>query len=457
MSVRKSKSYNLFETLEPRQMLHASPLAIHPVSVNGGTQLRISSGKRAEYIVVAPISGGYRVSNNSWTTTVNGTFSSILVSSGKGNDVIVIDPSVTIPAYLYGGTGNDTLTGGAGDDKLYGQAGTDALNGGAGDDILVNLGDSRYDSATGGDGFDAFWTDAASTDTILDASADETAGGAVHRIANFTGFTKMRRGVPRAARIGVDLNGGDLADPALDDSSARYRNFAANPLFASTGPTADDIGQGYVGDCWYLATLASIAKTNPNAIRQAVVELGDGTYAVQFATASGAKAFVRVDADLPTASWGGMLYADLGAQKSLWVAIMEKAYACYRDGGLASYADLDGGWMDEAFGDLGYASNAIWDVSNGDDLLQRISDELSAGKAVTIAINTPKNGAPVVGSHAYTVVSVDTDGQGNRTLVLRNPWGVDGAGYDGHDDGYVRLTALQAFTSFWGVISSNVG
>ena len=457
MSVRKSKSVNLFEALEARQMLHASPLAIQPVSFNGGTQLLINGGKRSDYIVVAPITGGYRVSNNSWSMTVNGTFNSIRVNSGKGNDVIAIDPSVTIPAYLFGGTGDDSLTGGAGNDKLYGQAGADALNGGAGDDILINLGDSRYDSATGGDGFDAFWTDAASTDTITDASADELAGGAVHRISNFTGFATMRRGIPRAARIGVDLNGGNLADPALSDASARYRNFAANPLFSTAGPTADDIGQGYVGDCWYVATLAAIARTNPNAIRQAVVELGDGTYAVQFATPDGSKAFVRVDADLPTASWGGMYYADLGAQNSLWVAIMEKAYACFRDGGVASYSDLDGGWMDEAFSDLGYDSNSIWDVSNGDDLLQRISDELSAGKAVTMAINTARNGAPVIGSHAYTVVSVDTDSQGTKTLVLRNPWGIDGIGSDGHDDGYVRLTALQAFTSFWGVISSNVG
>jgi hypothetical protein len=136
---------------------------------------------------------------------------------------------------------------------------------------------------------------------------------------------------------------------------------------------------------------------------------------------------------------------------------MEKAYATFRDGGPASYADLDGGWMDEAFGDLGFESNAVWDAGNGDDLLGQIAQELAAGKAVTMAINTPKNGAPVIGSHAYTVVSVDTDSQGHRTVVLRNPWGIDGAGNDGVNDGYVRLTALQAFTSFWGVISANVG
>jgi hypothetical protein len=53
-------------------------------------------------------------------------------------------------------------------------------------------------------------------------------------------------------------------------------------------------------------------------------------------------------------------------------------------------------------------------------------------------------------------VSVDTDAEGHKTLVLRNPWGIDGAGNDGKDDGYVRLTPAQALGSFWAVISAVV-
>jgi hypothetical protein len=456
MSPRKNPSRSLLEALEARQLLAASPLIVTTAWVNGGNQLQITGSKRADYIQVAPTAGGFTVSNGAWNTTVAGVFASIVVHGGKGNDVVIIDPSITTPVSLFGGLGDDTLTGGAGDDNLYGQGGTDNLIGGAGNDVLVNIGDSRGDIATGGEGLDSFWTGTGKSEQITDASADEIAGGAVHRVASFRGFSTMRRGAPRANRISLDLNGGDLADPAVDDGAV-YANFASDPLFASTGPSGDDVDQGYVGDCWFLASLAATARTNPNAIRQAVVELGDGTYAVQFANADGSMAFVRVDADLPTASWGGMQYAGLGEQNSLWVAIMEKAYATFRDGGPASYADLDGGWMDEAFGDLGFESNAVWDAGNGDDLLGQIAQELAAGKAVTMAINTPKNGAPVIGSHAYTVVSVDTDSQGHRTVVLRNPWGIDGAGNDGVNDGYVRLTALQAFTSFWGVISANVG
>jgi len=365
MSPRNYQSQSLLEALEPRQLLAASPLIVTTAWINGGNQLQITGSKRADYINVAPAAGGLTVSNGSWATTVAGLFTSIVVRAGKANDVVVVDPTITTPVSLFGGLGDDTLTGGAGDDHLYGQGGADVLIGGAGDDVLVNIGDSRADIATGGAGLDSFWTGTGKGEQITDASADELASGTVHRVASFRGFSTMRRGVPRANRISLDLNGGDLADPAVDDGAV-YANFASDPLFSSSGPSADDVDQGYIGDCWFLASLAATARTNPNAIRQAVVELGDGTYAVQFANPDGSMAYVRVDGDLPTASWGGLEYAGLGDQNSLWVAIMEKAYATFRDGGPASYAALDGGWMDEAFSDLGFENNAVWDASNGD-------------------------------------------------------------------------------------------
>jgi hypothetical protein len=151
-----------------------------------------------------------------------------------------------------------------------------------------------------------------------------------------------------------------------------------------------------------------------------------------------------------------MQYAGLGHEGSMWVAIMEKAAACFRYGGLANYADLDGGWMSEAFESLGYTSHAIWQSDDGQDLLGKIGDELAEGKAVTVAIYEPARYSPLIGSHAYTVEAVETDAQGQRTLILRNPWGIDGVGNDGRDDGYVRVTATQAYDSYWGVISANV-
>ena len=53
---------------------------------------------------------------------------------------------------IYGGSGDDTLNGGAGDDALYGGPGGDTLDGGAGDDLLI--GGAGGDSFTGGAGED---------------------------------------------------------------------------------------------------------------------------------------------------------------------------------------------------------------------------------------------------------------------------------------------------------------
>jgi hypothetical protein len=91
---------------------------------------------------------------------------------------------------------------------------------------------------------------------------------------------------------------------------------------------------------------------------------------------------------------------------------------------------------------------------------------LNAGKVVTIA--TPATiaaGCPCVGRHAYTVEQViyRTITSGGHTttvvdsVVLRNPWGIDGVS-DGSDpnDGYVTVTADQAATNFLGVNSAFV-
>ena len=41
-------------------------------------------------------------------------------------------------------------------------------------------------------------------------------------------------------------------------------------------------------------------------------------------------------------------------------------------------------------------------------------------------------------------------------LRLRNPWGNDGVGWDGINDGYVTLTAKQAHVSMLGVTVGTV-
>ncbi|MFG0805410.1 calcium-binding protein [Pseudomonas fluvialis] len=65
-----------------------------------------------------------------------------LITGNKGND------------YLNGGEGNDTLKGGAGNDVLFGGSGNDSLDGGAGNDVLVGY--TGIDNFKGGAGADSF-------------------------------------------------------------------------------------------------------------------------------------------------------------------------------------------------------------------------------------------------------------------------------------------------------------
>jgi Ca2+-binding RTX toxin-like protein len=108
------------------------------ISRNAAGTLLVNGG-------AVPVQGG--------TASVANT-SLIQVFGQAGNDVITLDQANgALPrANLFGGAGNDTITGGAGNDMLFGQSGNDTLIGGGGFDFL--FGGSENDRLTGGDGDD---------------------------------------------------------------------------------------------------------------------------------------------------------------------------------------------------------------------------------------------------------------------------------------------------------------
>jgi hypothetical protein len=113
-----------------------------------------------------------------------------------------------------------------------------------------------------------------------------------------------------------------------------------------------DVQQGHLGDCWLLASLAAVARTNPALIRKAIQSNGDGTYTVTlFAPRSGgfAQREVRVSAMFPEyqttlfqrvfVNESRFAYAQPGdASDEAWVMLIEKAAAAVYGG----YDKLDG-------------------------------------------------------------------------------------------------------------------
>jgi hypothetical protein len=495
-----------FESLEARQLLSDTPmsLGITLQKTKSGYDLLITGTKKGDRIGVKLDERGVTVHDGIKSKLIKAKLHQIIVNGGEGGDVIVIDPNIKVPAALnggsghdfiiggggndpinggagndslYGGGGNDTVVGAAGNDSLYGNEGKDSLVGGAGDDVLVSLGGGRYDTLRGDDGFDSFWTDDSSKEKVTDKlSADETYNGAWHRIDGFIPFFGKDGGI---TDIPIEPLGQDLPDPELDftedgkPTAEDYLDYSENRLFSPGGPDIEDIQQGVLGDCYLLSTLGAAAKMNPDWIRQSVVDLGDRTYAVRFVDEDGGEWYVRVDAQLPVnrPEDGDYepAYAALGPKETLWVPIIEKAFAYFRDpentpdGGVdnTSYHNLDKGWLDEPMIAVGGVDVEATDPDNfpyndADELLAWIDSELSDGRCV--AISTRREPADVlVKSHAYTMMGVVEGQDGTWYLKLRNPWGTDGnSSRDGKDDGYVYITGQEALTSIAQIASATI-
>jgi Ca2+-binding RTX toxin-like protein len=76
-----------------------------------------------------------------------------IVAYGQGGgDLIAVDCSITLPAELFAGSGDDTLFGGGGRNILVGGSGVDLLIGGSGPNILIaGSGASTLVAGTSGD------------------------------------------------------------------------------------------------------------------------------------------------------------------------------------------------------------------------------------------------------------------------------------------------------------------
>ena len=359
----------------------------------------------------------------------------------KGNDAVDDLQGGDGIDVIRGGDGNDVIRGGDGDDTLIGQGGIDELYGENGLDILVAIDAGTTDYADGGAHEDTIWVDS------IGPNADATAtlsGDHLQRVSSFA------NGADRS------LNGDRIADPAVRPGLGHtYATFAGKPLFGPNGARQADIDQGSLGDCWLLSGLGALAEDTRGLMKQNVVDFHDGTYGVHLGDS-----YYRVDNDLPVGSQTtNPVYAGLGAHDSLWVAVVEKAYAHYRSGA-NTYEDLSGGnstSVYNAFGSTSSGSHPIQNYANASAMANDVYTRWSTGQSVTVGIhqNDDPTNVPLVENHMYMISSVTLAYGIVTSITLRNPWGNDGGGSVDSDpfDGLVTLTPQQCFDHIVGGIN----
>ncbi len=284
---------------------------------------------------------------------------------------------------------------------------------------------------------------------------------------NNTGFTASvgKLQVPGADGGTVDL----IKDPALHkdelDANGRPRFSTerfTGPLFRN-GVSLQDPVQGQIGNCYFPAAVAAIAKDNPQVIEDMIEDHGDGTYTVTFKerdwrSASGFRDVkVKVDGDLYVRSWGGPLYGSSGGNDKgartmeLWYPIVEKAYAQWK----GSFNEIGNG---------GYASTVMQEFvgrdgqdmgireSNADAVFNQIKRALDAKQPVAAGTYGETEEARytntgVYANHAYSVIGYE-ERDGKKYVKLRNPWGESEPAGNGSNDGIFELD-LQTFSKLY--------
>ena len=247
--------------------------------------------------------------------------------------------------------------------------------------------------------------------------------------------------------------GADLPNPG--NSTFVYES-AAGTLFdkGSNTPVIADEFQGVLGDCYFISSLGTIAKSNPAAIENMFINNGDGTYTVRFYTGTygssansdgsvsdgfkngvGTADYVTVNTMLPTYN-GRLVFADYetsytAAQNDLWIPLAEKAYAQWNEtgkegrDGTNTYAGIAGGWMATVDAQVLGHNATDYSVTTGNQ--QNAIAALTANKAVTVGTIGSSNCSDTLpyglyGCHAYAVTAYNAS---SKTFTLYNPWGFD--------------------------------
>ena len=268
--------------------------------------------------------------------------------------------------------------------------------------------------------------------------------------------------VAPAGKAGLEGGGGGLSKvlPPRHDAA---------DLYGKGGPTARDIKQDALGDCYFVATLGALANQRPDVIRNAIsYDASTGNYQVKL-NQDGKDVTVTVtqkDLAYNLQRQGGSTVDNSGKDGPIWPAVIETAYAKTLDtnhaDGLKQGFDILGGGgkardaLEVLTGSDGtdYAYSKGFFESQGsavDRLGKQAEAALANGRPLTLSTDpesrslwemvTGGQGTQdrLVDNHVYVVEKVEKV-DGEYTVTLRNPWGTNQGVGEGKDSASASIT-----------------
>lgn len=219
-----------------------------------------------------------------------------------------------------------------------------------------------------------------------------------------------------------------------------YHNYAAKfSLFGNKGHAhPDDVNQGSVGDCYFLATVSSLAEW-PARIEKVFANANPANFATTgvYFYVGGKKTLYDVDDDIPLRiyynsggkNYCGFWFASPRADGAVWPELLEKAFAK----AAGNYDQIASGNFGPAIRFLTGVPYKRW--STDADAASVIFNTLKSGDqnqfpmacATSGGSNSQTNTLGLVLGHQYSVIGVytvtKTDGSTMDLIKCRNPWG----------------------------------
>ncbi|KAF9980083.1 hypothetical protein BGZ65_005576, partial [Modicella reniformis] len=210
----------------------------------------------------------------------------------------------------------------------------------------------------------------------------------------------------------------------------RVPDLFKNSVFFLNGANPDDIKQGRIGDCWFLAALAVVSNIQ-GLLEKLCVKRNEqvGVYGFIFfkdgdwvSTVVDDQLFYTID---PRSFKNSPYFSACREERETWLPLMEKAYAKIH----GDYKTIEGGQTSEGIEDLtgGVASvlftNDILDKDRFWEDMKNVNKSLLMGCDINYVDGdgrVDKHG--IQRNHAYSVLRVAEQGE-ERLVQIRNPWG----------------------------------